>query len=444
MKVAPLRTVCVLIAAVTLGVSGTVVVAQASPSSLNWGQAIPAQSPPGRQFGAMTYDSNHSRTVLFGGGNSAFVNLADTWLFDGTNWVQSNPSASPPALVGPAMAYDGNRNFSVLFGGGTSAGNSSDTWEWDGSAWTKRSFATAPPARLWTTMAFDSARGQIVLFGGSGSGGGDFGDTWTYDGTAWTLRSPTGAPSARYGAAMAFDPGLGRLVLFGGRAAGQRMADTWEWDGTNWTQFTPSSAPFARFWHSMAYDSQVGHVVVFGGDHIEPFGLGPINDTWSWDGTQWRQEWTSAAPSARAGQTIALDTNGRIVMFGGSDEGNPGIFPTDTWELGTGIATPPGSPAVAFNPTSLDFGQVNVGSTTPPGHVNVLNSGTGPLLATISTTGTSRPLARLAPARQTRWRRVLSARCSSRSLRQHQATVSATSSSPTTGQAGPSRCLCTG
>jgi hypothetical protein len=325
--------------------------------------------------------------VLFGGGNSAFVNLSDTWEFDGTNWFQSNPSTSPPAIVGSAMAFDSNRKLSVLFGGGTNTGNSSDTWEWDGTAWVKRALATAPPARLWTTMAFDSTRGQIVLFGGSGSGGTEFGDTWTYDGIAWTLKSPSSAPSARYGSAMAFDPGLGRVVLFGGRAAGQRMADTWEWDGTSWTQLTPSSAPFPRFWHSMAYDAQVGHVVVFGGDHIEPFGLGPINDTWAWDGTQWTQDWTSAAPSVRAGHTMALDPNGRIVMFGGSDEGNPGTFPTDTWELGTGIVTPPGNPAVTFNPTSGEFGQVNVGSTSGPALFNVSSSGTGPLVATISTTG---------------------------------------------------------
>jgi galactose oxidase-like protein len=382
-----LRKACVLIAGVTLGVGSAVVVTQASPPAPNWGQASPNQSPPGRQFAAMTYDTNHARTVLFGGGNSAFVNLADTWLFDGTNWVQSNPSTSPPALVGSAMAFDSNRNFSVLFGGGTSSGNSSDTWEWDGTTWAKRAIATAPPARLWSTMAFDSARGEIVLFGGSGSGGAEFGDTWTYDGTAWTLKSPSSAPSARYGAAMAFDPGLGRVVLFGGRSAGTRMADTWEWDGTNWTQFTPSSAPFPRFWHSMAYDPQVGHVVVFGGDHIEPFGLGPINDTWAWDGAQWTQNWTSAAPSVRAGQTMALDVNGRIAMFGGSDEGNPGTFPTDTWELGTGITTPPGNPAVTFNPTSGEFGQVNVGSTSGAGRFNVSSSGTGPLVATISTTG---------------------------------------------------------
>jgi len=382
-----LRKLSVFVGAVTLGVTGASTVAQASPTTLNWGPASTIQAPPARESGAMTYDSARNRTVLFGGGSAAFTNYADTWEFDGTGWIQRTPATSPPALVGAAMAFDTIRQLSVLFGGGTSAGFSSDTWEWDGTNWTLRSFGAAPSARLWTTMAFDSTRGRIVLFGGDGAGSIDLGDTWEYDGSTWTQMAPANSPSPRYGAAMAFDPGLGRVVLFGGRSGGQRMADTWEWDGTNWTQFAPSSTPFPRFWHSMAFDPQVGHVVVFGGDHIEPFALGPINDTWEWDGSQWTQDWTSAAPSARAGQTMALDANGRIVMFGGSDEGNPGVYPTDTWELGTGIVTPSGNAAATFNPTSLEFGQVGLGTTSPAAHVYVLSSGTGPLLTTMSTTG---------------------------------------------------------
>ena len=381
------RKLSVLVGAVIFAVTGAAVAAQASPTTLNWGPVSTSQVPPAREFAAMTFDSTRNRTVLFGGGNTAFTNLSDTWEFDGVNWVQRTPSISPPALVGSAMAFDANRHVAVMFGGGTPAGNSAATWEWDGTNWTARAFTTAPSARLWTTMAYDSARGRIVLFGGDGTGATDLGDTWEYDGSTWTRMAPANSPSPRFGAAMAYDPGLGRVVLFGGRVAGQRVADTWEWDGTNWTQFTPSSAPFPRFWHTMAFDPQVGHTVVFGGDHIEPFGLGPTNDTWEWDGSQWTQDWTSATPSARAGQTMALDATGRIVMFGGSDEGNPGVFPTDTEELGTGIVTPAGNPAITFNPTSRDFGLVDVGITSAAANIIVFNSGTGPLLATISTTG---------------------------------------------------------
>jgi hypothetical protein len=149
---------------------------------------------------------------------------------------------------------------------------------------------------------------------------------------------------------MAFDSVRNRVVLFGGRSNGVRMADTWEWDGSNWTQISTSSAPSARFWHSMAFDSQLGKTRVFGGDHVAPFSLGPVNDTWEWDGASWTQDVTSAAPSPRAGQSMAYDSGrARTIVFGGTDEGFPGVFYNDTWELGTpvdtdlGLAGTPGS-----------------------------------------------------------------------------------------------------
>ncbi len=103
----------VLICAAIFGVSGAAVVAQAAPTTLNWGPVSTSQVPPARQFAAMTFDSTRNRTVLWGGGNSAFVNLNDTWEFDGLNWVQRTPTNSPPALVGSAMAFDANRHVSV-------------------------------------------------------------------------------------------------------------------------------------------------------------------------------------------------------------------------------------------------------------------------------------------------------------------------------------------
>src|SRR6202162_2903187 len=168
------RKFSVLAGVAIFGVMGTAVVAQASPTTLNWGPVSTSQVPPARQFAAMSFDSTHNRTVLWGGGNSAFVNLSDTWEFDGANWVQRSPSTSPPGLVGSAMAFDANRHVSVMFGGSGFPGDSAATWEWDGTNWTLRTFATAPSARLWTTMAYDSTRGRIVLFGGDGPGSTDF------------------------------------------------------------------------------------------------------------------------------------------------------------------------------------------------------------------------------------------------------------------------------
>src|SRR6202166_642595 len=126
------RKLAVIAGAAIFGVTGAAVVAEASPTTLNWGSVSTSQIPPARQFAAMTFDSTRNRTVLFGGGNSAFVNLSDTWEFDGATWVQRTPTTSPPGLIGSAMAFDANRHVAVLFGGGTQSGNSAATWEWDG------------------------------------------------------------------------------------------------------------------------------------------------------------------------------------------------------------------------------------------------------------------------------------------------------------------------
>src|SRR6266851_1571129 len=336
--------------------------------ALSWVQATPTQAPPGRAYAAMTYDSLRGRTVLFGGSSNASSNFGDTWEWDGINWTQRIPSTSPPGLVGAAMVYDTARSRSVLFGGGLTAGLApAATWEWDGSTWTLRAPAAAPPARIWPAMAYDSLHRVTVLFGGNAQGV-DLGDTWIFDGTTWTHLTPANSPSPRFGHAMAFDSVRNRVVLFGGRSNGVRMADTWEWDGSNWTQISTSSAPSARFWHSMAFDSGLGRTRLFGGDHVAPFSLGPVNDTWEWDGANWTQDVPSAAPSPRAGQSMAYDSGrARTIVFGGTDEGFPGVFYNDTWELlppvdnDLGLAGTPGN----FTVNATSSSGVSVTYTSP-------------------------------------------------------------------------------
>src|SRR4029077_12322269 len=53
---------------------------------------------------------------------------------------------------------------------------------------------------------------------------------------------------------------------------------------------------------------------------------------------------------------------------------------------GTGIATPTGSPGATLNPSSLDFGSVDLGASSSQ-HVYVVSSGTGPLVTSMSISG---------------------------------------------------------
>ena len=64
--------------------------------------------------------------------------------------------------------------------------------------------------------------------------------------------------------------GLGRTSIFG---------NTWSWNGTAWRQNQPAlSPPGRRLSASMAYDAATGNLVLFGGDNQH---LKPLHDTWT-------------------------------------------------------------------------------------------------------------------------------------------------------------------
>ena len=367
--------------AVAIVMPSSIALVAASAGSPDWTSQQPSQNPPARAWAAMDYDSQRARTVLFGGydGNNR---LSDTWEWNGSVWSAFSTVPSPPAAVGQAMAYDSVRGVSILL-------IDSVTWEWNGSAWAMRPTASAPSPRNYPAMAYDAVRKQIVLFGGQNSNG-LLGDTWTYDGTNWTKRSPASAPSARQGTTMAFDSARGVVVLFGGRTQDQRMNDTWEWNGTTWLQRNPATQPLPRLFASMAFDSSLGKTVLFGGDRFDPLNaIGPINDTWLWDGTNWARDWTAGAPSPRAAASMAYDVaHGQSVLFGGTDELIPGFYSNETWEGAAGNPTPPGIAAISFSVATQSFADPAVGTSSSPASIWITGAGSGPLLiGGVSTTG---------------------------------------------------------
>ncbi len=80
-----------VVAALTLAMTGALVPVQAAATVLNWARATPTQSPAGRAYAAMDYDSLRSSTVLFGGSSNSSSNVADMWVWDGILWTQRNP-----------------------------------------------------------------------------------------------------------------------------------------------------------------------------------------------------------------------------------------------------------------------------------------------------------------------------------------------------------------
>ena len=306
--------------------------------------------------------------------------LNDTWTWDGLDWSQANSSESPSWRWSAAYVYDESANHIVLFGGqADDAGNAkllADTWSWDGH-WTLRHPKLSPPAREGAAAASDPIRGNVVLFGGEADASGLqlLADTWTWDGRTWHLMATKEAPPAETfdrSQLAAFDPKSGKVILVSQTdTKNQTIVDTWGWDGQIWTKLgsaehlpAPPGGAFKFPFHVFLYtDSQQGRVVMLGADvplvwngskwssqgvsgtllfgggdfaydaqaaTVVSFGGSTCNgligggghpsrdETWSWDGSAWRQLAPHTRPASRSITYLAYDSRiRRVVMFGG-------------------------------------------------------------------------------------------------------------------------------
>ena len=215
-------------------------------SVASWRQ-IPRPGPPARSFHAMAYDEARQVAVLFGGVMLDGTLLGDTWEWDGAHWTQREV-AGPPPCRGHVMTYDRQRGVVVLFGAGPSF---NETWEWDGTAWTRREPVHRPRPQPVAThelgMVYDAARNVSLLLDCSGTYSyPDWdpdhtrprGATWTWDGTDWTKLSAFG-PLITSRVGMAFDIRRTVAVVFSCAVGppqfeGAYFNDTWEWNGTQW------------------------------------------------------------------------------------------------------------------------------------------------------------------------------------------------------------------
>ena len=225
-----------------------------------------------------------------------------------------------PVRVSAAYAYDEVRLRAVELGGAASGVIASDTIEWNGNAWVSLANGyIAPEPRAAGAAVFDAELGKVMMFGGN-DGASTLADTWLWDGEHWTDVTTPDAPTPRFGHAMAYDAAHHGVLLFGGLADATSgdAGDTWWWDGTSWTQVgTTGDQPWPRSFAAMGYDPVREQVVLYGGAQHGST-VTPLDDTWTWDGQQWKLE---AGPSAGARSTAALDWDskiGALVMTGGS------------------------------------------------------------------------------------------------------------------------------
>ncbi len=92
---------------------------------------------------------------------------------------------------------------------------------------------------------------------------------------------------------MTYDAARREVVMFGGSYGGGFLNDTWTWDGTIWTQQFETRSPTGRFGMGMTYDAARREVVLFGGCCF-------MNDTWILHGKTWRGPRSLGVPDAPA------------------------------------------------------------------------------------------------------------------------------------------------
>ncbi|MBF0557610.1 MAG: hypothetical protein HQL08_02395 [Nitrospirae bacterium] len=268
-----------------------------------------------------TGNASRSGTISIGDKVFTLTQEAGSPLVSKLDWELLTITDAPMSRMAMDVAFFAGNGDSILFGGTWDASPFSDTWGWNGTAWLQKSPAHSPGYRAGHAMAYDAARNQIVLFGGYDSTAGAYSDsTWIWNGADWTQAHPQTSPSARTYHAMVYNPDSQKIVLFGGNAD---EADTWEWDGNNWNKKSSPASPSPRDGAAMAYDAARKEVVLFGGSQNVYSGSSQnkptfFNDTWAWDGTQWQQRITTAAPSTRMGARIEYNPDlGQIVLIGG-------------------------------------------------------------------------------------------------------------------------------
>jgi hypothetical protein len=276
----------------------------------------------------MDYDPVSRFVVTFGGFDSNFQYLNQTWIWDGVEWAQPIEQAPPSARAGADMAWDRPTKQLVLFGGFDGSNYLGDTWTWEGSnnSWTRHQTAHHPPKVTGPMLFTDPVNGHVDMFGGFD---GMFyqNQTWQWTGTDWMLLQPATSPTARGAAIAELDRANNTVVLFSG-LADLNAYDTWTWDGVTWTRQSPAHQPPSRYYSASAYEPGLHGVVIFGGGS----GGRDLNDTWLWNGTDWKQVNAGTPPAKRESHGMAWDpVNGKVVMFGG--QVNAGPVADDTWGL---------------------------------------------------------------------------------------------------------------
>jgi hypothetical protein len=157
--------------------------------------------------------------------------------------------------------------------------------------------------------------------------------------SGWQPITPEHTPGMRANSNIAYDSKRQVFVMFGGLSdflggSFNFANDTWEWDGKDWKEIKTSTTPSPRANSSMAYDAKRGLVVMFGGNSKDE--ISTLNDTWTFDGLDWKLMKSGYAPQPRRDAQMFYDpVSEKIILSGGiyrPDKGKDYKNYQDIWE----------------------------------------------------------------------------------------------------------------
>lgn len=238
-------------------------------------------------------------------------------------WKLAQLLVNPPGSAFGGMAYDPPLEELVLYVGASGSKGAGQTWLWGQESWKQSASTSSPPPRYSTSFTCGST-GSCLLF----SGFAEAGDTWIWTAGKWLRPRLKVQPVRRFDAAIAFDIASNQALLFGGFATSGSVNgprnDTWTWDGSNWRELRLALRPSARIGPALAWDGASREFILFGGMNSR----GYLGDTWILKGNSWRRVTTSVSPTPRYRAAMAYDPRlGGVVLFGGDN----GDLLGDTW-----------------------------------------------------------------------------------------------------------------
>ena len=303
--------------------------ANGSGGPSEWSRLNPNGGPPSARFDhSAVYDSGNNRMIIYGGCGGGCLPIAnDVWVLDHANglggtptWTQLFPTGNPPgARQGHQAVYDPNTNSMIVWagqnGGGQacSPGTYSDVWVLSHANgiggtpnWTRLSPTGGPPAgRYFSTAVYDSSNNILIVFGGIGGIYPNCQSTnavWALSHANGTGGTPVwrnlvaegadGSPADREHHAAVYQPGTNTMTIFGGdNRDGAFFGDTWVLSNANglgkaqhvWSRLTDATGPApSTRWNGGVIDTLHDRMIIFGGsgDGQSNISSAPLWTTW--------------------------------------------------------------------------------------------------------------------------------------------------------------------